>query len=94
MDESQHAMGGEPDMVGFCPFCICAAIRDIRGEHCPKIGHLLTTFALGKAFGIDGTLFCCGIEKLTPGIQVDDQHASVHRLLMATEATLATFVLP
>ena len=94
MDEPKHTMGCEPNMVSLCPFCICAAISNIGGEHRPKIGHFLTTLALGKAFGIDGTLFCCGIEKLTPGIQVDDQHASVHRLLVATEATLATFVLP
>ncbi len=94
MDEPKHTVGGEPDVVSLCPFCICTTVGNIRGKHCPKIGHLLTAFALGKAFGIDRTLFCLGIEKLTPGIQVDDQQAPVHRLLVTTEATLGAFALP
>ncbi len=94
MDEPKHAMGSKPDVVCLCPFCIGAAIRNIWGKHCPQIGHLLTAFALGKAFGIDCALLCLRIEELTPGVQVDHQQASVHSLLVTTQAALGAFALP
>lgn len=94
MDEPKHTMGSEPDMVSLSPFCICATIRYVGGEHCPQICHLLTTVALGETFGIYGTLLCLGIKEFTPGIQIYDQHAPIHSLLMTAEAALGALVLP
>lgn len=94
MDEPQHTMGGKPYMVSLCPFYIGTIIGYIGTEHCSKIGHFLTAFTLGEPFGIDTTLFCLRIEKLTPGVQVDYQQTPVHRLLMTAQAALGAFVLP
>ena len=94
MDEPQHTNGRKPDVVSLCPFCICTTIGNIRGEHCPQIGHLLTTFALGKPFGIHGTLLCFRIKKLAPGVQVDNKKVAVHYLLVTTKTTLRAFGLP
>lgn len=94
MDEPKHAMGGKPDMVGLRPFGIGTAVGYVGGEHRPEIGHLLAALALGEAFGIDSALLCLRIEKLTPGVQVNDQQASEHGFLVTAEPTLGTFVLP
>lgn len=81
-------------MVGLGPFCVCTTIGYIGGKHCTKIGHLLATIALGETFGIDGTLLCLRIEKLTPGVQIDNKQTPIHGLFMAAEPTLGTFALP
>ncbi len=94
MDKPKHFVGCKPDMVSLGPFYICTAIRDIGCKHSPEVCHLLTAVALGKAFGINGTLLCFRVEKFAPGVQVNDQHTPIHSLLMAAEATLAAFVLP
>ncbi len=94
MDEPKHTMGGKPDMIGLCPFCIRTTVRYILGKHRTKTGHLLTASALGETFGIDCALLGHRIEELTPGVQVNYQQMSVHRLLMATETALDTFVIP
>jgi len=94
MDEPKHVIGGEPDMVSLCPFCIRTTVRYIGGKHCPEIGHFLAAFALGKTFGIDSALLCCRIEELTPGVQVDDQQAPEHSLLVTAEATFCALALP
>jgi hypothetical protein len=94
MDEPKHPMGGKPDVVSLCPFCIGTVIRYIGSKHYSEIGHLPTAFALGKTFGIDSTLFCLRIEKLTPGVQIDYQQTPVHHLLVTTETTFGAFTLP
>ncbi len=94
MDETKHTMGGKPDMIGLCPFCICTTVRYVLGKHRTKMGHLLTTLALGQPFGIDCASLGHRIEELTPGVQVNYQQMPVHRLLMAAETALGTFVLP
>ncbi len=94
MDEPKHAVRGKPYVVGLCPLCIGTTVRNIGCEHCSQIGHLLATLALGKPLGIDGALFCFRIEELTPGVQVYDQYAPVHRLLMTAEAALGALALP
>ena len=94
MNEPEHTMGSKPDMVSLCPFCIRTTVGYIGGKHCPEIGHFLTAFALGKPFCIDRALPGLGIEELTPRVQIDDQHMSEHRLLVAAETTLGTFTLP
>lgn len=94
MDEPKHTVGCEPDVVSLCPFHICTTIGDIGSEHCPKIGHLLATFALGEAFGIDSASFCLRVKELTPRVEVYDQQAPVHRLLVAAETALGAFVFP
>lgn len=94
MDEPKHTVGSKPDMVSLCPFGICTTIGYIGCKHRSEIGHLLTAFALGEPFGIDGALLCFRIEEFTPGVQVDDEHTPIHRLLMAAEPTLGALVLP
>lgn len=94
MDEPKHFVGSKPNMVGLGPFCICTAIRDVGCEHRPQIRHFLATFALGEAFGIDGALLCFRVKEFAPGVQVNDQHAAIHRLLMAAEPTPVAFALP